>query len=124
MKFEEALVELKKGNASLRTEWNDGSILDIYGGGIVRIIHPNEKYNYYTLIPLRFDDIEANDWFLYEEPGKTFDQVFEAFKKGKSIRRKEWLEYDETKNMHFQISEVYTKLNSQDLLETDWEVIE
>jgi len=108
MKFEEALVELRKDKKIRNKIWRSNLYISL-----------EKKFN------THFDyNFIYEDWEVLEEPGKTFPEVFEAFKEGKSIRRKEWLKYDETKNMYFQISDFYTKLTSQDLLETDWETIE
>lgn len=105
MKFEEALVELRKGKR------------------IKRKCHRNYIYksdpvpsNRYIFIMDILNDLD--DWEVKEEPGKTFPEVFEAFKEGKNIRRKSW------KEGHICACHINKYFINEDLLATDWEVIE
>jgi hypothetical protein len=73
-----------------------------------------------------FVQIEKNGEVI-EEPGKTFDQVFEDFKNGKNIRRKVWnKEYNLHKHYQLIKDENYNlklPIFSSDLIEDDWEVV-
>lgn len=107
MKFEEALVELRKGKKIKRICFYESLSLDI--------IKKEET------LKIMISDILQDDWIIEEKPGKTFPEVFEAFKKGKSIRRKSWVVITErvlTKGCEGNI------INSFDLEANDWEIIE
>jgi hypothetical protein len=99
MKFEEALVELRKGKNISRFEW--GSHKDF--------------------LDLTIKDILSEDWVLSEnwkslqKPGKTFDQVFEDFKLGKRIRRNGW-----DSSHYVSVNDLFLTMES--ILSNDWEV--
>lgn len=99
MKFEEALAELRKGR-----------LISIDG---VEFFHLRQNFSI-EFYPHWFD---SDRWEVIEEPGKTFDQVFEAFKEGKTIRRKS---NHPSQLWNKQICFLYP----DDLLANDWEVIE
>lgn len=113
MKFEEALLELRKGKK------------------IVSIEFPRLEFNLSGLYELSytvpsgissFSVIETmikGDWEVLESPGKTFSEVFEAFKEGKSIRRKLW-----TGGLYVINKENNNQVMPNDLLATDWEICE
>lgn len=101
MKFEEALQELRKGKP------------------IHRKCNP---FHYYSLLSLEKDcDMLAEDWEIMEEPGKTFPEIFEAFKEGKKVRRRYWVS---SINYIEKSDDDNFTLNAKDLLATDWEIIE
>lgn len=97
MKFEEALIELRKGKR------------------IQRKCYP---YHYLDKNCDTLCDILAEDWEVMKEPGKTFPEVFEAFKEGKKIRRKSW---DKTA---YCFRDPVDALTHENILSTDWEIIE
>ncbi len=115
MKFEEALVELRKGKKIKRSCFLD-------------YISPNHLNPIFikTQESLLLNDIFQDDWMV-EEPGKTFDKVFEDFKSGKKIRRKSWLK---TGPISYSTDDFFIstyhgfRLYNEDLLATDWEVID
>ena len=104
MKFEEALIYIRQGKKVKLPYWTQNHT-EMF----------NENMIYATL-----NEIIYGLWEIVEEPGKTFDQVFEAFKEGKSIRRKSWPQ-------EFYIS-LHRKLHNLDnigeLLASDWEILE
>lgn len=102
MKFEEALVKLREGNRIKRKNW--------HGMGISKDDCADE---------LIIKEILSEDWVVIEELGKTFDQVFEAFKNGKNLRRKTW-----PKEYIFSIRLNSANINKLDLLANDWEILE
>lgn len=105
MQFEEALIELRKGKKIRHSFFEEGKFLDIHN-----VLMDNIPGSY----------ILCEQWSIHEEPGKTFPEVFEAFKEGKKIRRKEWMH-----SMYFKRDDrLITDLNHVDLLATDWIVLE
>lgn len=103
MKFEEALVELKKWKSIKRKLWINGE----------RIGFMKKSGNF----NVSYEELHADDWEVLEEPGKTFPEVFDAFKAGKFIRRKGWLSKRDLVNKD---SVIY----AWEILATDWMVIE
>jgi hypothetical protein len=106
MKFEEALVELRKGKI-------------IYLRHVHKKVELNPDGNFMANFSL--DDMFYGEWDIKEEPGKTFPEVFEAFKEGKRIKRKCW-------HVEKYIHNIFTSnstwsLYIDDLLSTDWEII-
>lgn len=101
MKFEEALAELRKGKKIKRR--NHENFVSIRSP-IHTAVHLIDILN------------DLNDWEVMEEPGKTFPEIFEAFKEGKTIRRKSWYPKGFTGN-----NDRY--IDTEDLLATDWEVV-
>ena len=100
MKLEDAIIELRKGK---------------------RIRLTSSEYIIFSLTDdlgyvLNAHELISEKWEVVEEPGKTFPEVFEAFKEGARIKRKNWdgfINYFEFRN-----------LKSEDLLATDWEIID
>lgn len=107
MKFEEALVELRKGKEIRLSIWID-KYKRVNKNGIYQ---SNDSLSMYELM--------SNDWEIYEEPGKTFLEVFEAFKEGKKIRRKEW-----PFKAFIHICNIQDYAEFRDIFCNDWEVIE
>ena len=109
MKFEEALAAFRNGKSIARGTYEDG----MHGG-----INKNSDCELHLI------DILAEDWFIWEKPGKSFPEVFYAFKEGKWIRRKSWetdhyLPFKKINNQTIGIS-----FFPEELLKNDWEVIE
>lgn len=102
MRFEEALIELRKGK-KIRRKFKE----------FITVLYLKDSY-------ITYDDLFAEDWEVIEEPGKTFPEVFESFKDGKRIRRKIWWE-GQAKGM---ISTKPGTISIDDLLATDWEICE
>ena len=101
MKFEDALRELRNGKKIRRESWK------IHG--IMHPLLPNTK------LCVDYECFHAEDWEIIEEPGKTFPEVFEAFKEGKLIKRKSW------PSEYFCCSEMNSNhLSHIDLIATDW----
>ena len=99
MKFEEALKEYRNGKKIDVSESNKVKFLE------------GKIWELQKLFDL--------DWVVIEEPGKTFCEVFEDFKKGKKIRRKWWHESSYiSKNGGLGI------FSSNDALSNDWEVVD
>jgi hypothetical protein len=109
MKFQEAIYYFKLGSTIKRKKWPSYDVFYI-----------NEKE--VTKYALSKEDYLAEDWEIVhkiEEPGKTFPEVFEAFKEWKKIKRKNWRLCDSLScNLNICVASV------DDLLETDWEIIE
>lgn len=104
MKFEEALVELRKGKKIRKVLWLFTQYMDL----------KNYKQFFFDA-----EEVLNSEWELYQEPGKSFPEVFEAFKSGKFIKRKEW------ENKHLFGSEMSSiHLSYKDVLATDWEIID
>lgn len=103
MKFEEALVELRKGKKIRNKLWGSSFFISLE-----KRFNTNFDYNFIH-----------EDWEAIEKPGKTFDQVFEEFKEGKKIRRISWDE-DHYMKLHDLES---CDCNIVDIIENDWEVI-
>lgn len=101
MKFEEVLVEFRKGKTI------------ICPAGFTICLG---KFIGITLCEI---DILSEEWKLKEETGKTFPEVFEAFKDGRKIKRKSW-----TYQYSFLQKESFGALSCEDLLATDWIVME
>jgi hypothetical protein len=102
MKFELALTELRKGK-TIKLSSSDYTILNL-----------EENLGYV----LHASQLVGDDWEIIEEPGKTFPEVFEAFKEGKKIRRKSWekgLSNAKDRTLHIWV---------EDILSTDWEIVE
>ena len=97
MRFEEALIELRKGKKISLGIW----------------MYSIESIKDDSAINLSFKELFSEDWEVLEEPGKTFPEVFEAFKDGKHIRRKKW-----------PLEDRMSKSSRDDLLATDWEIID
>lgn len=96
MKFKEALEELYKGKK------------------IGCLSFPNTVFdNVNCYKDIDFSYIIFGEWFIVEEPGKTFPEVFEALKEGNHIRRKKW-----------PLEDRMSKSSREDLLATDWEIVE
>lgn len=104
MKFEEAFVQYRKGKRIRRNSKEFITILYLKDSCITN------------------EDLFAEDWEVIEEPGKTFDQVFEAFKEGKYIRRKSWINHT-ILCARWKVS-IDEFIHTADLLATDWEIIE
>lgn len=104
MKFEEALVELKKWKSIRRKLWINGE----------RIGFMKKSGNF----NVSYEELHADDWEVLEEPGKTFPEVFEDFKEGKKIKRKHWISCD-----YLSKDSNICGTSVEDLLSTDWEVI-
>lgn len=98
MKFEEALIELKKGKRITIRSF-------VYDPG----------WKEYTF---NFNDIMSFEWEIYN-PGKSFNEVFEEFKQGKKIRRKSWDIFN-----HISLNTNTKVIYRDDLIASDWEVIE
>lgn len=111
MKFEEALVELRKGK-SIKRKCH------------INYLSLKSPINTRVLLIDILNDL--NDWEVLEEPGKTFPEVFEAFKEGKNIRRKSWVIGSFICEKKY--SEIGWNYGSgmipSDLLATDWEIYE
>lgn len=103
MKFEEVLIELRKGKIIKRSIWNNHVL-------------SNNINNMNNM--LYVEDLLSDDWEVLEEPGKTFYEVFQAFKEGKKIKRKCL-----SANTYLTKNDCYYNLNAKDLLATDWEII-
>lgn len=101
MKFEEALIELRKGKKIKRKAHEN------------YISYKSPIETEVILIDILND---LDDWEVYEEPGKSFTEVFEALKSGKFIKRKEWIDGISCKEEGY--------LSITNLLCTDWEIIE
>lgn len=116
MKFEEALVELRKGKkiTCISLPGSEFSLSDLWE---ISITLPN-GISIFSVI----DFIIKGEWFIVEEPGKTFSEVFEAFNEGKKIRRKKW---DES-FPHSYLDNEYGDLSihTDDLIANDWEIME
>lgn len=114
MKFEEALLELRKGK---KIECVDFQRYQIHLSELneISITFPPGLSGFSAV-----EFIIKGEWKVVEERGKTFDQVFESFKEGKKIRRKSWDKYHYMK-LH-SIESCYCDI--VDLIENDWEVIE
>jgi len=111
MKFEEAIYYFKQGSTIKRHKWPSYDVFYI-----------NEKE--VTKYALSKEDYLADDWEIVpkiEKPGKTFLEVFEAFKEGKKIRRRYW---DECMFFHRDGNPYDIELDEDDLLGTDWEICE
>lgn len=104
MKFEEALPLWKKGKMIRLSTWPLFKFLPM--------IEICDTFSFSSSC------LFSDDWEVLEEPGKTFPEVFEAFKEGKKIRRKKWgyVVYSQRDQLD--------ALNHFDILATDWEVIE
>lgn len=109
MKFEEAIIEYRKGNKIKRNngmmkQWLYKEIIDSHD----------------LIFDISFNDIVAEDWEVLEKTGKTFPEVFEAFKDGQKIRSKRWVN-----NWYYiQISDTGDlELDVEDLLANDWEIL-
>ena|ERR1700733_10375833 len=113
MRFEEALVELRKGK----------NIHCSSGLGITFSLSELDELSYTINSSMSsFTVMEAiikGNWEIVEEPGKTFDQVFDAFTNGKKIKRKFWRSCD-----YISTTTNICSLSAYDLLSKDWEVIE
>lgn len=109
MKFEAAILELRKGKKITSSEMT----LKLHKLGELQV-HSN-IINSHHIMNLVVND----DWEVLEEPGKTFPEVFDAFKKYKKIRRKCWDD-----NNFMEKEERLIDLNENDLLANDWEVID
>jgi len=112
MKFEEAIFYFKQGLTIKREKW---ASYDVF------YIHEKEITKY----ALSKEDYLAEDWIIVpkiEESGKTFEQVFEEFKQGKKIRRLGW-DYNVSISIK-NCSHVGKYFHFEDLIKTDWEVIE
>lgn len=107
MKFEEALVELRKGKKIKLPSWKK-YWLELFNENIIKI---------------SLEEILSECWEIVEEPGKTFPEVFEAFNKGKKIRRKDWIR-DPREHGNLMKSDGGKKIYIFDLLATDWEIID
>ena len=102
MLFEDALKELRNGKSIRRSIWMKVykySLLSDDDGFLM------SKY-----------DLLQEDWEVVEEPGKTFPEVFEAFKEGKKIKRKAW-------NRYLQ-NNMFDTFHMSDLLANDWIIVE
>lgn len=76
----------------------------------------NSKETYF--VDININDILAEDWVVIDEnPGKSFPEVFEAFKEGKKIIRKQWRVDSIDKSSDL-------PLYADDILATDWEIVE
>jgi len=113
MKFEEALKELRNGKkiSCISLPSLEFSLSPQYE---LSIKLPNNLSKFSII-----DFIIKGEWYVLEEPGKSFPEVFESFKQGKKIKRK-CLSIDSylTKN------DCYYNLNAKDLLATDWIIVE
>jgi hypothetical protein len=110
MKFEEALIELRKGKR-IKRECFPFSI------------GKDEPIGTYLFLIDILNDLD--DWEVLKEPGKTFPEVFEAFKEGKKIRRKSY----KIDTHHISLKDTDSETNMTyikklELLETDWEIID
>lgn len=119
MKFEEALVELRKGKEISSRGISLKVINDLIGFS---------DYPYETTPISIINTIFHSQWEVLEKPGKSFDQVLEAFKEGKSIHRKSWKDKIKLNNKGWTDSRtIFTDdydLSIEDILATDWEVID
>lgn len=110
MRFEEALAELRKGK-KIQMSSRDWIIFSL-----------EDEHGYC----LGVNDFVNEDWQTLEEPGKTFPEVFEAFKEGKKIKRKSWT--NERYFLHKECEEycecVMGKIDRDDLMEKDWEILD
>lgn len=112
MKFEEALVELRKGK----------EIICISKGGLTLKLDKNSEIKMSSFLEVLdigiMELIIKGEWIIEYERGKSFPDVFEAFKEGKRIRRKSWIEIIWLSTCsNFEI-------NNKDLLSIDWEIID
>ena len=114
MKFEEALVELRKGKEISSRGISLKVINDLIGFS---------DYPYGTTPISIITTIFHSQWEVLEKPGKSFDQVLEAFKEGKKIRRKEWNVGSFMVKSGYSVGWSYG-MHPSDLIKTDWEVIE
>jgi hypothetical protein len=114
MRFEEALIELRKGKKIVCVS-REGMRLHISDYDELSVI---TKPNFTSFECMEL--IVKGEWFIEEEPGKTFPEVFEAFKEGKKIKRKVWEE------IYFHIDKdiFFECITPRDLIEDDWEIIE
>lgn len=118
MKFEEALVELRKGKEINIKGFSFIFSLNLDSNKIVQFTNYGQGHSTIGLITA----IVHGEWEIVEKPGKTFAEVFEDFKEGKIIRRKEWGKgCFICKNTCYKDEPI---INLTDLLATDWEVIE
>jgi hypothetical protein len=118
MKFEEALVELRKGKKIREIrEYGREFIISLDSGNISILSEVRYLDDPYKKLCAR---IVECDWEVIEESGKTFPELFEEFKEGKKIRRKSWFSSHYIK-LHDTNS---VDANIVDLIENDWEVIE
>lgn len=104
MKFEEAIRELRNGNTIRRKSW---PVL----GCIQPLLLTSSK------VTFDYECLHADDWEVLEEHGKTFPEVFQAFKEGKKIKRKSWISISFIEN---DVMSIY----GEDLLATDWMLVE
>jgi hypothetical protein len=104
MKFEEALSELRKGKKIRHAAWDPSFYLSI----------SEDCLNYFPCTP----HLISAYWEVFEEPGKTFPEVFEAFKEGKKVKRKSWDRILCIENLNL------TLVDCHDLLATDWMICE
>lgn len=117
MKFEETVIELRKGKEI------SGFFAEICGINKISLKEVNNRIKF-TEFPMTLSWSELvnilfyGEWSVKEEQGKTFDQVFESFKEGKKIRRKSWSKFSSISNTPCYLPDV------RDLLANDWEVIE
>jgi hypothetical protein len=116
MKFEEALVELRKGKKVRCKDYRLSikKTLDNY----IEFEEYGHSLSHVELINIIF----SIQWEVVEEPGKTFPEVFEAFKEGKTIKRKEWI--NDISIFQKDLKNHVDYLLAKDLLATDWQVIE
>lgn len=115
MHFEEAVIELRKGKEI------SGFFAEICGINKISLKEGNNRIKF-TEFPMTLSWSELvnilfyGEWSVKEEQGKTFYQVLEAFKEGKKIRRKIWVDSFISKESSYFIS-------SEDVRSNDWEVI-
>lgn len=85
MKFEDALKALREGKKI--TCLSLGCEITLNDMGTLYVMSREITFDDGDLL----NQIIFGEWHFVEEPGKTFPEVFEAFKKGKKIRRKSWV---------------------------------
>ncbi len=92
---------------------------DFYNGK--KIKRKSSRHSYNLIYLDKNSDMLAEDWEVIEEPDKTFQEVFEAFKNGKYIRRKSWEDYE---LFHREYLECGVNLIiAEDLLASDWVIL-
>lgn len=109
MKFEDAMKALGNGETLELDGWLF-NLETIKEDGKMAI-----PYNY----------IISDEWIVHVKPGKTFREVFEAFKDGKKVRRKKWegccfLQGSQMNHLH--PPKAHTTIAVPHLLENDWEI--
>lgn len=111
MKFEEALQELRKGKK-----------IKCIGKGDFISLETLKNYDLPSFF--RCDLVMDGEWEVIEEPGKTFPEVFEAFKEGKYVRRKEWSTDNYLPYKRLNNQTLAFQFHPKDLLAKDWEIID